>query len=189
MSPENNPSCVGLPLKKLLDFLGPQSLFVKNVVSLFMKKILFRFGVLFCLALGLLQFWRPARNESLALSPTDLTLQYPVPAPVLALLKRACYDCHSNYTAYPWYANIQPVSWWLTQHVNEGKQHLNFSVFGAYSAKRAGKNAEEIADEVTHHDMPLPSYTWLHPEARLTPAEIKLLVDWANALTDQLAEN
>ncbi|MEY4924807.1 MAG: hypothetical protein RL598_1326, partial [Verrucomicrobiota bacterium] len=69
MSPENNLSCVGLPLKKFLDFLGSQSLFVRTFVSLFMKKIIFLCGVLFCLALGLLQFWRPARNESLALSP------------------------------------------------------------------------------------------------------------------------
>lgn len=154
-----------------------------------MKKIIFRCFVFFGLALGLLQFWRPARNESLLLSPADLTLQHPVPAPVLALLKRACYDCHSNHTTYPWYANIQPVSWWLMKHVNEGKQHLNFSVFGTYSAKRAGKKAEEIVDEVTHHNMPLPSYTWLHPEARLTPAEIKLLVDWATTLLDQSDAN
>jgi hypothetical protein len=154
-----------------------------------MKKTFFRFAALLCLAFGLLQFWRPARNESLTLSPTDLSVLHPVPAPVQALLKRACYDCHSNYTHYPWYANIQPVSWWLTKHIDEGKQHLNFSVYGTYSAKRALKKAEEIADEVTHRDMPLPSYTWLHPEARLSSAEIKLIVDWANVLSDQLGSN
>jgi hypothetical protein len=136
---------------------------------------------------ALLQFWRPARNEAAAPGPDDINVKHPVPANVQGLLQRACYDCHSNHTHYPWYANVQPVSWWLTSHVNDGKRHLDFSAFGAYTAKRAASKLGEISDEVSQHSMPLASYTLMHPEARLTAAEIKLITDWADALHDELA--
>ena len=134
-----------------------------------------------------IQFVQPARNEAAAPGPNDLMARQPVPAAVAALLKRACYDCHSNNTRYPWYAAVQPVGWWLAWHVNDGKRHLDFSAFGTYPAKRASSKLGEIADEVSTHGMPLKSYTWAHPEARLTPAEIKLIADWAEARQDALA--
>jgi len=148
-----------------------------------MKKILL--GLL--VGLVAIQFIRPARNLSTELGPQDISVKHPVPAPVQGLLQRACYDCHSNNTHYPWYAEVQPVSWWLTRHVDDGKRHLDFSAFGTYTPKRAGKKIEQIADEVEHREMPLKSYTWMHPEARLTAAEIKLIVDWANDLHDRIA--
>lgn len=133
------------------------------------------------------QFIRPDRNLSSAPGPNDLNVKYYVPANVSSVLKRACYDCHSNSTRYPWYAEVQPVRWWLDQHIADGKRHLNFSEFATYSTKRAVKKTEEIADAVEHREMPLKSYTWVHAEARLTPEEIKLLVAWANDLHDQIA--
>ena len=133
------------------------------------------------------QFVRPDRNLSTAPSPNDLNVKYPVPANVSPVLKRACFDCHSNQTRYPWYAEVQPIRWWLDKHIADGKRHLNFSEFATYSTKRAAKKAEEIADAVEHREMPLKSYTWVHAEARLTPEEIKLLVDWATDLHDQFA--
>ena len=133
------------------------------------------------------QFVRPARNLSAGSGPNDISAKYPVPASVQTVLQRACYDCHSNYTHYPWYAEVQPVRWFLDSHVNDGKRHLNFSEYGGYPAKRAAKKAEEIADEVEQHQMPLKSYTWMHPEARLTAEEIKRLTDWADKLHDQIA--
>lgn len=152
-----------------------------------MKKFLRRAVPVALGLLVLIQFWRPARNEATTRGPDDINVKHPVPADVQALLQRACYDCHSNHTNYPWYANVQPVGWWLTSHVNDGKRHLDFSAFGAYSPKRAAAKLAEIADEVEQHAMPLPSYTWMHPEARLTPAEIKRLTDWAEALHDEIA--
>ncbi len=146
------------------------------------KKIIAGLVVLLAAA----QFVRPARNLSAAAGPDDLAARHPVPARVLAMLQRACYDCHSNNTGYPWYAEVQPVRWWLDSHVNDGKRHLNFSEFGAYSAKRAGKKLEQITDEVEQHDMPLRSYTWVHREARLTPEEIKLLAAWADDLRAEI---
>lgn len=133
------------------------------------------------------QFVRPAKNQSTAVSPNDINLKHPVPAEVKAVLERACYDCHSNQTSYPWYAEVQPVAWWLDRHIKDGKRHLNFSEFGSYPAKRAAKKAAEVGEEVTQHEMPLSSYTWMHPEARLTPAEIKLLADWGENLSKAIA--
>lgn len=147
-----------------------------------MRHILLGLGA----ALIAVQFVRPARNLAAGPGPDDINVRYPVPVDVQAVLKRACYDCHSNTTSYPWYAEVQPVRWWLDSHIADGRRHLNFSEFGAYTAKRGARKAEEIADEVEHREMPLKSYTWMHSEARLTPAEIKLVVDWANGLLDQM---
>jgi hypothetical protein len=140
------------------------------------------------LLLALLQLWRPARNLGAATGPNEIGVRPPpVPARVQDLLRRACYDCHSNHTNYPWYAEVQPVRWWLDSHINDGKRHLNFSEFGSYPVTRAAKKAATIADEVEQHSMPLKSYTWVHAEARLSAAEIRLLADWADKLHDQLA--
>lgn len=147
------------------------------------KKILL--GVVVLLAAA--QLVRPAKNLSTAAGPDDISVKHPVPARVGTVLQKACYDCHSNNTHYPWYAEVQPVGWWLRWHVNDGKRHLNFSEFGAYTAKRAGKKLEELADEVAQREMPLSSYTWLHPEARLTPEEIKLVADWAESLRAEIS--
>ena len=133
------------------------------------------------------QFVRPGRNLSPVPGPNDISVKHPVPAAVQSVLHRACYDCHSNNTRYPWYAEVQPVRWWLDSHINEGKQHLNFSEFGTYPAKRAGKKLDEIIDEVEQRSMPLSSYTWIHTDARLTPADIKLISDWADGLRDEIS--
>ncbi|MDB6115389.1 MAG: hypothetical protein JWQ62_2334 [Lacunisphaera sp.] len=151
-----------------------------------MKKFFRRAALVLLVLLGAMQFWHPARNVAASPGPNDINVRHPVPPRVQALLQRACYDCHSNNTHYPWYASVQPVSWWLTSHVNDGKRHLDFSEYGAYPPKRAASKAGAIADEVDQHSMPLTSYTWMHPEARLTPEEIKLIVDWAEGLQDEL---
>jgi len=147
------------------------------------KKILVVLVILAVVA----QFIRPAKNLGAGGGPNELRTKHAVPAEVQQLLERACYDCHSNLTRYPWYAEVQPVGWWLANHVNDGKRHLNFSEFGTYNLKRSASKLEEISDEVSQHSMPLRSYTWGHPEARLTPAEVKLLADWADALHDEIA--
>ena len=133
------------------------------------------------------QFVRPQKNLAAATGPNDINVRHPVPVGVQTVLQRACYDCHSNHTNYPWYAGVQPVGWWLNQHVNAGRRHLNFSEFGTYPAKRAAKKMEQVADEVEQHTMPLKSYTWMHAGARLTPAEIKLLADWAESVQKEIS--
>ncbi|HVZ66499.1 MAG TPA: heme-binding domain-containing protein [Lacunisphaera sp.] len=149
----------------------------------FLRPLAAALGVVLLLA----QLWRPARNDSPPGGPNDIAAKYAVPPPVQGLLQRACYDCHSNRTRYPWYAEVQPVRWWLDHHITEGKRHLNFSEFGAYTDKRAAKKLDEVIDEVEGHTMPLPSYTWIHRDARLSAADAKLLTDWADGLRAEIA--
>ena len=81
---------------------------------------------------------------------------------------------------------VQPVAWLLDHDVREGKRELNFSEFGAYPAQRAAHKLAAIGKEVGEGDMPLSSYAWMHPAARLTPEQRSKLVDWAQALHDEL---
>lgn len=126
-----------------------------------------------------IQFIRQPKNLSPAgPGPDDLIVRTAPDPAIRLLLETACYDCHSNHTRYPWYADVQPVGWWLANHITEGKNHLNFSTFGQLTPKRAANKLDECADEVTEGGMPLASYKFAHPEARLTPAQRKLLSNW-----------
>ena len=153
------------------------------------QKILRLTALTLLVGLVAIQFIRPAQNLATGPQPHDIAAKYAVPADVHGLLQRACYDCHSNTTKYPWYAAIQPVAWWLDAHVRDGKRHLNFSEFGGLTTKRAVSKLDEVIAEVEDGRMPLKSYTPMHPEARLTPDDIKKLVAWAEALSDELAAN
>lgn len=151
-----------------------------------LKRILLVLAVVFVA----IQFVRPARNVATASSANDITARYPTPPAVKQLLAAACYDCHSNTTRYPWYANVQPVAWWLAAHVDDGKRHLNFSEFAAYAPKKAVVKLEDLVDEVHDGEMPLTSYKLAHPDARLTAEQRKLLAGWADAVRDRiLADN
>lgn len=136
--------------------------------------------------LVIIQFIRPSRNVSAEISPNDITKVYAVPADVQQVLKASCNDCHSNNTVYPWYTNIQPVGWWLQSHVNEGKEHLDFSAFGAYTKKRQHHKLEEVMEQVKDNHMPLNSYLWIHDDAKLTQQQKDLLINWAQGLMAQI---
>lgn len=153
-----------------------------------MKKALRIAGWGFGLAFVAAQFVRPSPNNGVPEGPQSLVVKEQVPPAVRATLQRACYDCHSNQTKYPWYAWVQPVAWWLNRHVVEGKADLNFSEFGAYEAKRAARKLQAISDAVQDKNMPLPSYLWVHSEAKLTAADIALLADWAEELGDEIGD-
>ncbi|WP_020596646.1 heme-binding domain-containing protein [Spirosoma panaciterrae] len=136
--------------------------------------------------LVLIQFFRPEKNQASGMSPNDITTKYAVPANVQTVLKRSCYDCHSNNTTYPWYNNIQPVAWWLSHHIDEGKRELNFSEFATYQPKRARHKLDEIEEVVNEGSMPIGSYLWIHGDAKVTPEDAKLLADWAKGLKNQI---
>jgi hypothetical protein len=132
-----------------------------------------------------IQFIRPARNQGLAAGPDEISARWAMPEDVHRTMMAACYDCHSNHTDYPWYAGVQPVGWWLARHVNEGRRELNFSEFGRYPQRRILRKLDAIAEEVGEGGMPLSSYAWMHPTARLNPGQRKMIVQWAQALHDQ----
>lgn len=144
-----------------------------------MKK---KIGLGLLVVLVIIQFVRPTRNISTGESPNEITKFYDVPAEVHAVLKKSCYDCHSNNTEYPWYTNIQPVGLWLQSHVNEGKGELNFSEFGTYEQKKAKHKFEEIEEVVGEGEMPLSSYTLIHRDTKLTPEQSSTIAAWASAL-------
>jgi hypothetical protein len=130
----------------------------------------------------LIQFIRPAKNSSSAQSANDITLHYSVPDSVLTVLKRSCYDCHSNNTVYPWYDRVQPIAWWLQYHVNHGKRSLNFSEFAADASDKQVKRLKNISEQIKQDGMPLSSYLWIHKYAVLSPSEKALVIHWADSL-------
>jgi hypothetical protein len=134
----------------------------------------------------LIQLIRPSRNISNEVPANDITKLYDVPADVQQILKVSCNDCHSNNTTYPWYTNVQPVGWWMQHHVNEGKEHLDFSAFGAYDKKRQHHKMEEVVEQVRDGHMPLNSYLWIHDEAKLNEQQKNLLINWAQTLMNQI---
>lgn len=95
------------------------------------------------------------------------------------VLRAACLDCHSHETVWPWYARVAPASFFVASHVDEGREHLNFSTWGSEDAESRDHMMEEIVEVLEEGEMPLRSYTLLHPEARLTDAQRDLLVGWA----------
>ena len=151
-----------------------------------MKK---RILLIVVLLLVVIQFIRPEKNQSEVVTSNHISRKYTVPAPVTNILERACNDCHSNNTEYPWYSNIQPVGWWLQNHVNDGKRELNFSEFLTYTPKKQHHKLEETVEMVDEYAMPLPSYLWMHEKAKLDSSERKILVRWADDLKNQIARD
>jgi hypothetical protein len=104
------------------------------------------------------------------------------PVEVVAVLRASCYDCHSNETSWPWYSRVAPVSWLVAHDVDEGRSHLNLSLWGSYDATRRAKLAEEMWEEVADGEMPLTIYLLAHPSARLDDADRATLRSWAAAM-------
>jgi hypothetical protein len=105
--------------------------------------------------------------------------EVPASPEVKAVLKRACYDCHSNETIWPGYSRVAPVSWLLAWDVREGREELNFSTWNRYSQKKRGKIIKEIWEEVQEGEMPPWFYLPLHPDAWLSDSDRSLLRAWA----------
>ncbi len=100
------------------------------------------------------------------------------PPEVEAVLRRACYDCHSHETKWPWYSQVAPMSWMVAYDVAEGREHFNLSDFQDLSAETAAKVRAAAIEEVEEGEMPLWYYLPFHPEARLSEADIAVLKTW-----------
>jgi hypothetical protein len=150
------------------------------------RKALRLIAVAFAVIIGGLQFVRPERHNPVGESAHALEQKVNVPPEVEHVLTRACKDCHSNETNWPWYSNVAPVSWFVADHVKEGRDELNFSEW-PYSPQESGEVLEVVCHEVKSGSMPLKSYTILHPEAKLTDADVKTICDWAASEGRRLA--
>jgi hypothetical protein len=107
------------------------------------------------------------------------------PPEVAAMLRSACYDCHSDETRWPWYSHLAPMSWQIARDVYEGRKHVNLSEWPA-DLKLAQKKIGDMSDEVDDGDMPLPKYTLIHKDARLTERQRNELTQWLDAQVDDL---
>ncbi|MFN3666956.1 MAG: heme-binding domain-containing protein [Sediminibacterium sp.] len=145
------------------------------------KKIL----VILLIAFIAIQFFRPEKNVS-ADKSKNINTMYAVSADVNTILTKACNDCHTNNTIYPWYAAVQPVTWWLDDHIKEGKKHLNFDEYSTYSLRKQYHKMEEVVEQVKEKEMPLDSYTWIHRNAKLSDEERVTLTSWAQAVMDTM---
>jgi len=100
---------------------------------------------------------------------------------VVSVLRRACYDCHSNQTVWPWYSRVAPVSWVIAHDVNEGRAELNFSTWDQLSTEKQAKAMKESWKEVAEGEMPTWYYVVLHPEARLSANDQSVLQAWSDS--------
>jgi hypothetical protein len=163
-------------------------------------KILRSLLLLLLLAFVAIQFFQPDKNNQSLDMTHDIATVVTVPDSVHSLLKTACYDCHSNNTNYPWYANIQPIGWWLKDHIDEGKSHLNFQEFALVEPRpnskyntrvlRQDHKLEEVYEQIDTGEMPLKSYTLIHGEAELNASQAKMIMDWVgNARTELIRDS
>jgi mono/diheme cytochrome c family protein len=126
-----------------------------------------------------MQFFRPEKNQAEGDYVAAFIAETQPSPEVKGILKTACFDCHSANTEYPWYNNVAPVSYWLAEHIKDGKKHLDFSDWANYTDKKKDHKLEEVVEEVKKGEMPLNEYTWTHADARLTQEQITALVTWA----------
>lgn len=139
------------------------------------KKILILLLIVFVIA----QFFGPEKNQGDIASIQPFIEDTNPPENVKLILKEACYDCHSDFTKYPWYYSVTPVNYWINGHIEHGKKHFNVSQWEGNSAKRKDHKFEELIEMVEDKEMPLNSYTWMHGEAQLSDVDIKAVLDWA----------
>ena len=144
---------------------------MKNKIALILILV---FAVMQLFTIEKVEFKEPDTNDLFAIENVEEGIE--------VLIRKNCYDCHSNQVKYPWYSNLAPVSWWIQDHIEHGREHLNFSEWGTYSAKKKAHKAEEAYEEVEEGEMPLPSYAFIHRHANLNDDEKHELEEWFKGL-------
>jgi hypothetical protein len=151
-----------------------------------MKRVLKTIGWVMLVALLAIQLFHPKKNKAEGPQPNYIGNNFAVPADVKDILAKACNDCHSNNTRYPWYAKLQPVHWWLNNHIVDGKKHINYDEFTNRPLRYQYHKMEETIEMVKEGEMPLDSYTLTHKDAKLTDAEKAKITGWAQSVMDTM---
>lgn len=137
-------------------------------------------------ALIVIQFFPITLNEGDTVPQSDFMIVNQVPANIKNRLQVSCYDCHSNNTDYPWYSKIQPAAWYLEDHIQEGKDELNFNEWATYSDRRKNSKLQSIINQIEEDKMPLNSYTLIHGDAILSDEDKWVIIDYMTNLKDSL---
>jgi hypothetical protein len=143
-------------------------------------------SIIVVIAIVGLQFIPNLHNTSSIIASTDFIQICKPTERVTEILKSSCYNCHSNNTYYPWYSKIQPVGFYLERHIKEGKENLNFSEFGNYSVRRQKSKISSMINQIEKNTMPLPSYTLVHRDAKLTIEDKRVVTEFLESLKDSL---
>jgi hypothetical protein len=150
-----------------------------------MKKALKKLAAILLILFVMIQFYQPARNISNGQVDTaDFSNAANVPLEIANILRTSCYDCHSNHTNYLWYDYIQPARFLVEKHISDGKKELNFNEWGNYSERKQKRLLTSIKSQITNKEMPLPSYTLLRKNAKLTDKELRMLLTWLEKKDD-----
>jgi Haem-binding domain len=129
-----------------------------------------------------IQFVRPPRTNPVTIPERTLAARVPLTSEAAAILDRSCRDCHSNDTRWPWYSNVAPVSWFVIDHVDHGRRHLNYSDWAQYSPDDVQRLLKNICAFAKKDTMPLSSYLRMHRDARLSDADVTTLCDWTDSV-------
>lgn len=143
-----------------------------------MKKPSVRILIIFIAFLILIQFFPPEKSVPATDPSADFVVVTNPRRKVTAMLHSSCFDCHSYKTSYPWYSDIAPVSWFLQSHIREGRENLNFSVYGTYPREKRYQLLSEMKEVIEKKEMPLRSYTLMHKNARLNDGMRETLIKW-----------
>ena len=154
-----------------------------------MKKVLKWSVVVLALVFLGAQAYRPDRTNPAVDERKTLRANMHLTPEVAAILERSCNDCHSSETTWPWYSNVSPVSWFLKGHVEEGRRELSFSEWATYPKRKRERKLHEMCEQVESGEMPLKSYLPLHPEARLSEEEKRLLCEWTKREEERQPED
>ena len=137
-----------------------------------------KIGIGLVIILILIQFKQINKTNPVYNEAEDFITMTQAPTEIATLIKDACYDCHSHQSKYPWYSNIAPISWAIEHHIEEGREHLNFSKWASYDTKKADHKLEECVEEVEEGEMPMKPYVAIHSEAKMSKKQQKALVNW-----------
>ena len=143
-----------------------------------MKKVLKWSVVVLALVFVGAQFYRPDRTNPAVDERKTMRANTQMTPEVAAIFERSCKDCHSSETTWPWYSNVSPVSWFLKNHIDEGRRELSFSEWATYPKRKRERKLHEMCEQVESGQMPLSSYLPLHPSARLSDDDKRVICEW-----------
>ena len=152
-----------------------------------LRKILKITVIVLVIGFMAVQFVRPDFSNPPVTDAETLTASTSVPPNVQQILRRSCFDCHSHETQYPWYSKVTPFNWFLAGHIRDGRREVNMSIWNTYSPEKKIRKLDEICEQVENAEMPLPSYLWIHWDAKLSKEDGAAICEWTKAESQRLS--